>query len=130
MQASQQQAAGILPIRSVLYPAAVGVGLYDEERCPRLPSREAIHRHHRGRCVSKYSPLPRHLAAEAAAQVDMTFWEIDDLVGGLPASARRHRPWWSNEREGSHVQARAWLDAGWRVDSVNLTAERVRFIKG
>lgn len=80
--------------------------------------------------MSKYSPLRRHLAAEAAAQVDMTFGELDDLVGGLPASARRHRPWWSNEREGSHVQARAWLDAGWRVDSVNLTAERVRFIKG
>lgn len=29
-----------------------------------------------------------------------------------------------------HVQARAWLDAGWRVDSVNLMAERLRFIKG
>jgi hypothetical protein len=31
-----------------------------------------------------------------------------------------------------HVQARAGLDAGWcwRVDSVNLMAERLRFIKG
>lgn len=78
--------------------------------------------------MSKYRPLNRHLASCPEPALTMSFFELDDLVGGLPASARQHRPWWSNER-GGHVQARAWLDAGWRVDEVNLTAERVRFVR-
>jgi hypothetical protein len=79
--------------------------------------------------VSKYSALCRHLEAETGPSVEMTFGEIDGVVGGLPASARRYSAWWSNEREGRHVQARAWLDAGWRVANVNLTTERVRFTR-
>jgi hypothetical protein len=79
--------------------------------------------------VSKYSSLRRHLEREAGPSVEMTFDEIDDVVGGLPASARRYPAWWSNEREGTHVQARAWMDAGWRVANVNLTAERVRLTR-
>ena len=79
--------------------------------------------------MSKYSALRRQLENAAGPSVEMTFGEVDDIVGGLPASARRHSAWWSNEREGSHVQAHAWMDAGWRAESVNLTAERVRFTK-
>lgn len=79
--------------------------------------------------MSKYSALRRQLENEAGPSVEMTFGEVDDIVGGLPASARRHSAWWSNELEGSHVQAHAWMDAGWRVERVNLTAERVRFTK-
>lgn len=77
--------------------------------------------------MSKYSALRRQLEREAGPSVEMAFDEIDDVVGGLPASARRYSAWWSNEREGTHVQARAWIDAGWRVANVNLTAQRVRF---
>jgi hypothetical protein len=79
--------------------------------------------------VSKYSSLRHHLERESGPSVEMTFDEIDDVVGGLPASARRYSAWWSNEREGRHVQARAWVDAGWCVANVNLTAERVRFTR-
>jgi len=79
--------------------------------------------------MSKYSALRRHLEREAGPSVEVTFDEVDRIVGGLPASARRYSAWWSNEREGRHVQAHAWMDAGWRVHSVNLTAERVHFTK-
>jgi putative restriction endonuclease len=79
--------------------------------------------------MGKYSALRRQLEREAGRSVEMAFGELDDLVGGLPASARRHSAWWSNEREGTHVQAHAWLEAGWRVEDVNLTAERVRFTR-
>jgi hypothetical protein len=79
--------------------------------------------------MSKYSALRRQLEREAGPRVEMTFDEVDSIVGGLPASARRRSAWWSNEREGRHVQAHAWLDADWSVDNVNLTAERVRFTK-
>jgi hypothetical protein len=79
--------------------------------------------------VSKYSALRRQLESESGTPVETTFDELDTIVGGLPASARRHSAWWSNESEGRQVQAHAWLDAGWRVAQVNLTAERVRFTK-
>jgi hypothetical protein len=79
--------------------------------------------------VPKYSELRRHLEGQAGPSLEMAFDEIDHVVGGLPASARRYSAWWSNEREGTHVQARAWMDAGWRVASVNLTAEKVRLTR-
>jgi hypothetical protein len=79
--------------------------------------------------MSKYNALRRQLERETGPSVEMTFDEIDHVLGGLPASARRYSAWWSNEREGTHVQARAWMDAGWRVENVNLTAEKVRFTK-
>jgi hypothetical protein len=78
--------------------------------------------------MSKYQPLAKHLEAQGSAVVTITFAEIDRLLGDpLPPSARQYRPWWANEREGSHVQARAWLDAGWKVDAVDLSEERVTF---
>ena len=79
--------------------------------------------------MSKYGPLRQHLASASGNEVTMSFSDLDALVGGLPASARRYSAWWSNEKEGRHVQARAWADAGWRVEHVNLRAERVRFVR-
>jgi hypothetical protein len=58
----------------------------------------------------------------------MTFTEVEGLVGRLPDSAHRHRAWWGNN--GSNVEARAWLDAGWKVESVNQIAEEVVFARG
>lgn len=75
----------------------------------------------------KYAPLARHLRGQSAP-VSMSFSQLENLLGdSLPPSARRHQAWWSNESEGSHVQAHAWLDTGWRVASVDLRAERVVF---
>lgn len=79
--------------------------------------------------MSKYSPLRRYLLAKAGPEADMAFGEIEGIVGGLPASARRWSAWWANEVNGRHVQARAWMDAGWLVSDVDLSAERVRFTK-
>ncbi len=78
--------------------------------------------------VAKYDALHDHLDDAADGPVEMTFAEIERVVGPLPRSARTHRPWWGNERSiGRHVQARAWLDAGREVASVDLNAARVRF---
>ena len=57
----------------------------------------------------------------------LTFNEIARLVGALPASAWQHREWWGNEAEGQHVQAHAWLDAGWRVAVIDQRDEWVEF---
>jgi hypothetical protein len=55
----------------------------------------------------------------------MTFAEVEALVGRLPDSAHRHRAWWGNN--GSNVEAQAWLDAGWHVESVNQASGEVVF---
>jgi hypothetical protein len=58
----------------------------------------------------------------------MTFDEVDQLVGGLPPSSRRWAAWWANDP--THVQARAWLEVGRRVDTVDLRAGWVAFSDG
>ena len=75
--------------------------------------------------MAKYSPLKEQLQRRSISPIEFAFRDIADWVGGLPVSAHRHRAWWANDR--SHVQARAWLDAGWEVDEVCLQVGRVRF---
>jgi hypothetical protein len=57
----------------------------------------------------------------------MTFQEVESVIGGpLPASARKHRPWWANDATG-HAHARAWLEAGYRTGDVDMTGEKLVF---
>ncbi|RVT86697.1 hypothetical protein DXV76_01000 [Rhodobacteraceae bacterium CCMM004] len=59
----------------------------------------------------------------------MTFSEIEKIIAGrLPASARKHRAWWSNNPSNS-VITHAWLGAGYRTAQVNLEGERVTFVR-
>lgn len=61
-------------------------------------------------------------------RVKLSFSELDErMPDGLPAVARQHRSWWSNDPEAPH--ARAWLDIAWRVVSVNMGAEQVTFAR-
>jgi hypothetical protein len=77
--------------------------------------------------MSKYDPLSRHLTRSKGA-VELSFDDLEEVLGfALPRSARRYPAWWSNS-EGSHVQAKAWLGAGYRTEDVNIAQERVRFV--
>lgn len=79
---------------------------------------------------SRYQPLHDHLADRSEPVVRMTFSQIERILGAtLPDSARKYRPWWANEAAGTHVHARAWLDAGRRTTSVDLNAETVEFVR-
>jgi hypothetical protein len=79
--------------------------------------------------MSKYAPLKRHLESQKGSELPMTFAEIEKVLGfTLPDSARSHQPWWSNH-VGSHVNAAAWRDAGWKTSRVDLAGERVTFVR-
>lgn len=80
--------------------------------------------------MGKYDPLRTELRRRDTNRVTMRFEEIAAIVGNLPRSAREHRAWWSNEHRGRHVQAHAWLDAGYGVDSVDLDQCIVTFARG
>ena len=75
---------------------------------------------------SRYGPLRDYLARCPSGEVEMTFADIEQLVGALPDSARLHRAWWSN----SSNAARAWMAAGWRLKSVDQSAGQVVFARG
>lgn len=77
---------------------------------------------------SRYDPLGEFLKNQRAASVTLTFTEVEELVGALPPSARRHGAWWSNN-PAMHPQAEAWLDAGWRVQHKDIGSETVAFVR-
>jgi hypothetical protein len=82
---------------------------------------------------SIYDPLTEFLQRQTADRIKLTFDDIEDedVIGlELPDSARTHRPWWGNEvRSASSRQCRAWLKPGWKVNSVDLSAEYVVFVR-
>lgn len=62
-------------------------------------------------------------------EVQLKFDDIESIIGSeLPPSARAHRAWWANDTV-THVQSKQWLDAGWRVSYLNLTEQRVTFVR-
>jgi len=80
--------------------------------------------------ISKYGALTRHLKFRAAftGTVKLSFAEIDGIIGeNLPMSAYRDEKWWGNS--SSSIHARAWLDAGWKMQNVNLEEGYVVFHK-
>jgi hypothetical protein len=79
---------------------------------------------------SRYDPLKRYLAERSDPVVSLSFVDIERIMGGpLPPSARRHRPWWANERAGSHLHASAWMSIGRRTANVDLNAGTVDFVR-
>ena len=69
--------------------------------------------------MAKYEPLGKYLSGEPADSCTLTFAEVEAIIGGrLPASARAHQGWWGNDR--THVQARSWMHAGWKVTQHHL----------
>ncbi len=69
----------------------------------------------------KYDGLESHLKFRAAFtnMVKLSFARIDGLIGSsLPTNAFRDTAWWSNTSTSAH--AKAWLNAGWEVQELNL----------
>jgi hypothetical protein len=74
--------------------------------------------------MGKYDPLLEYLGERTNTYMTMTFGDIEDRVGPLPAAARNRRAWWMN---GSKVEA--WQAAGWSVGSLDRVAETVVFVR-
>lgn len=84
--------------------------------------------------MAKYDPLTRWLERQTSDRVELTFEDIEDhdKIGvQLPRSAKEHRAWWANEvnPKTRHFQCRAWTEAGWRVETVDVEREVVIFVR-
>ncbi|GGX95814.1 hypothetical protein GCM10007160_24300 [Litchfieldella qijiaojingensis] len=100
------------------------VGSYETQR-PRISSL----------FKGKYAPLQEYLLQlpRSMPEATLSFKEIEEILGfSLPKSARTYREWWSNQTDLSNrPQAKAWINAGFRVESIRLHADEswVRLIR-
>jgi hypothetical protein len=77
----------------------------------------------------KYEALKAHLQKQTGAKLRMSFAEVAKAAKvKLPASAYRYPAWWAND-PAHHAQARAWTEAGYRTQNVDLEAQRVEFVR-
>lgn len=82
--------------------------------------------------AGKYTPLENYLRNLPADQNEITlgFAEIERILNdSLPASAYEYEVWWAKEKEGNHVDARSWSNAGWMVESLDLSEKWVKLIR-
>ncbi len=76
---------------------------------------------------SKYEPLTEFLLRQSGDLVRMSFDDIEQVIGAeLPPSATHHRAWWSNNTE-NNVMTKAWKDAGFESENVDMKGRRVIF---
>jgi hypothetical protein len=77
----------------------------------------------------KYDALASFFASQRQARLRLTFDEVARHANTqLPRSAYEHPAWWANHG-GRHVQAKAWLDAGYKTENVDLKAQVVEFVR-
>ena len=78
---------------------------------------------------AKYALLAEYLQRQNGDTVTLGFAQITSLIGTpLPQSAYAGRGWWAN-RERASSQAAAWMGAGFRVETIDLAAQTVTFVR-
>ncbi len=77
--------------------------------------------------TSRYEALTVFLMSQREDVVEIPFSRLDEIVGGLPTSARKYQAWWANGQK-SHAHASSWVNAG-RIASPQFSVGTVRFSK-
>ncbi|MFG6095591.1 helix-turn-helix transcriptional regulator [Leptothoe sp. ISB3NOV94-8A] len=79
---------------------------------------------------SKYYPLFEHLQKCNEDAITLTFAKIEAVLDNtLPTSAFNKKNWWSNRDSSSALQAKAWVHAGYHIETVDLAQQTVTFRK-
>ena len=77
--------------------------------------------------MGKYEPLTQFLLKQGMNEVHMTFAQIERVIDAkLPPKAQHHRAWWSNS-PSNNVMTKAWLDAGFRSEQVDMEGRKLVF---
>jgi len=79
--------------------------------------------------MSIYDPLFEWLQRQNNNRIATTFAQIETVLHfDLPDTARRRPQWWENN-PNHHSHARAWLDAGFHTEEVDLIRETLAFVR-
>ena len=82
--------------------------------------------------AGKYTPLEHYLRDLPLSQKEVTlsFEQIERILSDkLPSSAYQYRAWWSYEKNPHQPEKQAIANAGWKVETVNLSQKWVRFVR-
>jgi hypothetical protein len=82
--------------------------------------------------AGKYSPLENYLRNLPITQKEVTllFEQIEKILNSkLPSSAYEDRRWWDHEKEGNHVNKRAWANAGWEIERLDVNKKWVKLVR-
>ena len=79
--------------------------------------------------VAKYDPLETYLKRRAGTELELSFVDIERIIGAMLPNRASRSQWWANETNPAsrHVQCHAWRNAGY--DAVLLPRERVLFTR-
>ena len=58
-----------------------------------------------------------HFLRASKDEVTLTYSEMGDIVGGMPASASKYRAWWGS---GRHSHYDAWTKAGFDIKDLQM----------
>lgn len=76
--------------------------------------------------MGKYDPLFNFLYHCNKSKIILSYNETEKIIyAKLPASAYKYKEWWDNN---SHIQSKAWRDAGYKISDIIL-GDNVVFIK-
>ncbi|MBK8781284.1 MAG: hypothetical protein IPO22_05675 [Anaerolineales bacterium] len=82
--------------------------------------------------AGKYTPLENYLRDLSASlrEVTLGFEQIEGILNNkLPSSAYEDQRWWEHETEGNHINKRAWSNAGWKIEGLDVNAKWVKFVR-
>jgi hypothetical protein len=82
--------------------------------------------------AGKYTPLEHYLhdLPESQREVLFSFQQIEKILNAeLPSSAYEDQRWWEHETEGNHITKRAWANAGWQIESLDVNQQRVKLLR-
>jgi hypothetical protein len=80
--------------------------------------------------MGKYDPLGAHMRRQRAQIYEMSFRDIERVLGALLPKGAQRAEWWSNPSGAgvSTVQSKAWRDVGYEAELLKAE-ERVRFTR-
>ncbi len=77
--------------------------------------------------MSKYEKLKSILASRKQGEWRVSFAGLEKLLGiSLPTSAYKYPAWWSNN-PANNSMTKAWLNAGWCTEQVDVPGQTVVF---
>lgn len=76
--------------------------------------------------MTKYAALGAYLSRQQAGRVQLSFADIERIVGGKLPASQRYPAWWSNNPM-NNTMTRVWLDAGFQTEQVDIAARKLVF---
>jgi len=78
--------------------------------------------------LAKYDPLGAYLKRQRTEELELSFREIENLLGALLPNSAARPQWWANttDPDNAMVQRKAWAGAAYDAFLI-AGADRVRF---